>query len=835
MSTQISAQVLPESLPSISALQELKSGSALLASAKPEEQKAFLDSLKDNELASLPWLFEFWAHEHQLPPEGDWRSWVIMGGRGAGKTRAGSEWVRSMVEGAMPCDPGKATRVALVGETYDQARDVMVFGDSGILACTPPDRRPRWSATRRRLEWPNGATAEVFSATSPEALRGPQFDAAWVDELGCAAIDKGTNQPNKFLDPKSSESALPHYSSGRRDDFIQMQYLEAYADLFSEPEHNPHSDIYDGPMVETDRMYVWAWDARPWPEFPNSLSVWSDGDNHARGHWLTGRSSSVRLSDAVREICAVAGLKDVDVSGLHGVVRGLLLPDIETARASLQQLMLTYGFDAIEEGGKVVFRPRGTGQTAEIDRDFLVLPDGEATVLEQTRAPEAEVTGLVRVTYTDASGKFDDRVAEARFPSDMSSELTQSDLSISLTAQEARGVAERWLLEARIARDSVKLALPPSRRDIKAGDVLSIDTVNNGTTDFRIDRIEDSGTRMIEATRAESQIYEPSDAVEALPSVRPFSVPIPISAQFMDLPLLKGDEVPHAPFISALASPWPGGAAVYSSSIDADYRLNTIVENPAVMGVTLTSVAQGRPGLWQRGQGLQVQLARGALSSASEQAVLAGANAAALGDGSSDNWEIIQFRNAELIGAETYRLSNLLRGQAGSDGLAPAEWPVGTRFVLLDGTQQQIELDLSMRDLARHYRIGPAQRPVDDPSFQYYVEAFAGIGLKPYAPAHLRTGWSGGDININWIRRTRIDGDNWSLFEVPLGEESESYLVRVEDSGSVIREVIVSTPNWTYSASLRATDAIGPSFHISVAQISSRFGPGYFSRIEIDA
>ena len=120
---------------------------------------------------------------HQLPPEGDWRTWVIMGGRGAGKTRAGAEWVRSQVEGAMPLDVGRSKRVALVGETIEQVREVMIFGDSGILACSPPDRRPVWEAGRKRLVWPNGAVATVHSAFDPEGLRGPQFDAAWVDEL----------------------------------------------------------------------------------------------------------------------------------------------------------------------------------------------------------------------------------------------------------------------------------------------------------------------------------------------------------------------------------------------------------------------------------------------------------------------------------------------------------------------------------------------------------------------------------------------------------------------------------------------------------------------------
>lgn len=161
----------------------MKSGAGWLASAEPQEVDAFLGGLSDNALASLPWLFDFWALPHQLPPEGDWKSWVIMGGRGAGKTRAGSEWVRRQVEGASADAPGRAKRVALVAETFDQGRDVMVFGDSGIIACSPPDRRPVWEAGRRRLVWSNGAVAQVFSAHEPEALRGPQFDAAWVDEL----------------------------------------------------------------------------------------------------------------------------------------------------------------------------------------------------------------------------------------------------------------------------------------------------------------------------------------------------------------------------------------------------------------------------------------------------------------------------------------------------------------------------------------------------------------------------------------------------------------------------------------------------------------------------
>lgn len=156
---------------------------AFLSGLPQGELETFLDGLSPNALMSLPWLFEHWAHGHQLPPEGEWTTWLVLGGRGAGKTRAGAEWVRAQVEGGKPGDPGECSRVALVGATLDEAREVMVLGPSGILACAPPDRRPVWEASRKRLVWPNGAVAQTYSASNPESLRGPQFDAAWCDEL----------------------------------------------------------------------------------------------------------------------------------------------------------------------------------------------------------------------------------------------------------------------------------------------------------------------------------------------------------------------------------------------------------------------------------------------------------------------------------------------------------------------------------------------------------------------------------------------------------------------------------------------------------------------------
>jgi phage terminase large subunit-like protein len=121
--------------------------------------------------------WKFWARPNQLEPEGDWRSWLVRAGRGWGKTRVGAEWVRKQVE------TGQATRIALVGATAADVRDVMVEGPSGMLAISPPGSRPVYEPSKRRLTWPNGAVATTFSADEPDRLRGPQHDAAWVDEI----------------------------------------------------------------------------------------------------------------------------------------------------------------------------------------------------------------------------------------------------------------------------------------------------------------------------------------------------------------------------------------------------------------------------------------------------------------------------------------------------------------------------------------------------------------------------------------------------------------------------------------------------------------------------
>jgi hypothetical protein len=197
-----------------------------------------------------------------------------------------------------------------------------------------------------------------------------------------------------------------------------------------------------------------------------------------------------------------------------------------------------------------------------------------------------------------------------------------------------------------------------------------------------------------------------------------------------------------------------------------------------------------------------------------------------VGDGTSGGWEVVQFGSATLVGPRTWVLEGLLRGQAGSDATAPAEWPAGSYFVLLDPALRQVALDPSARRLARHYRIGPALRGYDDPSYVHRVEAFDGIGLRPLAPVHLSETVSGAGREYRWVRRTRIGGDSWEFEEVPLGEAFERYRVRVMQGGTVIREATVAEPRWTYAAGQIAADGTAGVVQIAVAQVSDMYGAG---------
>ncbi|WBU53848.1 glycoside hydrolase TIM-barrel-like domain-containing protein [Paracoccus sp. SCSIO 75233] len=650
----------------------------------------------------------------------------------------------------------------------------------------------------------------------------PRSKPIWFTEMGCAALDKATNQPNKFLDAQSSESRLPHYSTGRRDDAVQAAYIRAVTRYWGDPANNPDGS-YGGPMVDLSRTHVWCWDARPYPAFPGRGDLWSDGPAWVRGHWLNGRAGAVPLAAVVADICEAAGVRGVDISGLSGVVRGYVAAAGDTPRAALQPLMLAYGFDAVERDGVLRFLMRDARVTADLAAAELALLEDGAE--EAVRAAEAETAGRVRLNYIAVGDGYAAATAEASLPGDVSAAMSESELPLLLTAAEARGIVQRWLAESGVNRDRLRFSLPPSRAGLGPGDVVAVAPVGDAKPcRWRIERVERAGAVIVDAVRCEPGVYVPADMQDdgiAVPRYRP---PLPVWPVVLDLPLMRGTELPHAPHLAVAARPWPGSVVVYGSDMaEGDFALNQMLTQPAMIGRSLTPLRWARAGLLDRGHGLRVRFASGRLGGLTHDALLQGGNFLAIGDGSPERWEVLQFACAVPQTDGSWLLRDRLRGQFGTDALMPDLWPEGSVVVLLNGALRQLDFDPASLGQRRFWRIGPATRAVDDASYRLRETVTRGAGMRPLSPCHLRLIGR----RLSWIRRTRKSGDRWDLREVPLAEAREAYLVRAT-TAVVTREFEVTRPAFDLPDEF-VNEAGNGGLQIAVAQLSDDYGPGPFT------
>eukprot|EP00435_Cladocopium_sp_Y103_P076947 s1_g686.t1 len=625
-------------------------------------------------------------------------------------------------------------------------------------------------------------------------------------ELGCPAIDKGANQPNVFVDPKSSESTPPFYSSGQRDDYVQRRFLEAHLINWQDAGANPVSPVYGGRMVDTDHLYVWTWDARPYPSFPSLTSVWSDGDNWKLGHWITGRLGAVPLALLVPEIAKAGGTLPLDAGSLTGTVDGFVIDRILSPRQALEPLMLAHFFDAAESEGIIRFQHAGNAPSVTVTPDQLAVEQTSAQGgFTLTRGQETELPFTAKLTYLDAQSDYRQAAVEARRATVSSERVSTAALPMVLTQTNAQRIAEIWLQDTWVKRERASLSLPPSLLALDPGDVVTLD-LENRQADYRLTGLSDEGAIHADAVKTDARVFgllAAPDRERPAATVPSFGAP---DVAFLDLPLMSSEQVPHAPFMAATAAPWPGGVALYRSTTGSGFALDRVFDAPATMGRTTTDLVAGPVSRWDRANAVELRLAHGALQSQPEQAVLNGANLAAL-ETAPGRWEVFQFAQADLVDVNTYRLADLLRGLGGTETAMAANLVAGARFVLLDQAVQQIGLSSEERGLDIHWRYGPSRYEIGHETYATEVRAFDGVGLKPFSPVHIRgeRGETGG-IALTWVRRTRLGGDSWVGLDVPLNEEVEAYEIDVVDGTSVKRTLAASTTLAIYSSADQIAD-----------------------------
>jgi hypothetical protein len=691
----------------------------------------------------------------------------------------------------------------------------------------PKDIRAWW--TNPHFNRPGGVESGVATAWVP------QSKPIRFTELGCPAIDRGTNQPNVFFDPKSSESFTPYFSRGWRDDAIQRAYLEASYLHWGDPANNPISSIYGGRMVHLPECAAWTWDARPYPFFPELTDVWTDGPNWRLGHWLTGRLGAVALAALVRLLCLRAGMPEdlIDVSGLWGAVEGYGITALEAPRSSISTLARHFGFDAIETEVMIRFVMRGRASVLALAHDDLVASrEGEA--LELVRAQETELPQALKWQVARADEDYDAALVEARRITVDTTRIASESFPMAIPPEEAERRCRRALMEAWIGRESATFRLPPSRLALDPADVIRL-VHDSREIELRLVSIADSDGRGVEAVRQDRAAYD-------LPPGDPRTVTLTRSVVFgapdvvlLDLPQLSEDQPAHRPMVAAHAVPWPGEMAVFRSPGADGFVLLTTFGSRARIGTLVSDFYPGPTSRFDLGNALVVDLASGTLESVTDLTLFGGANALAV-EAEPGKWEIVQAGAAELVAPGRYRLTRLLRGQRGTEAAMGNPTPTGARVVVLDTALAPLPIAEADLGLPWDWRIGPAARSVSDASYTALAFTPAGRGLVPFAPVHVvqpwRTARSLGDLTIRWTRRSNaLVADAWEQVEVPLAEDFESYDVQILDGAVVKRTLTSTTTSVLYTTAQQTADWGAPlppghTLAIRIYQLSNRLGRG---------
>ncbi len=679
----------------------------------------------------------------------------------------------------------------------------------------PKDLVGWWSHAHHNR--PGGVRAAVPTAWVPgmKPIR--------LTEFGCAAVDRGGNAPNLFQDPKSSESFLPPYSSGARDDRMQQQALEAVLGWFARPENNPVSAIYGGAMLSA--ADAWCWDARPYPAFPARRDVWADAGAWQSGHWLNGRLNGDGR-DLLAAILKRGGLdEDAFWVGSHeGAVEGYVIDRPMRTRDAIEPLLGAFGLVGAERDGKVAL----VGDEARglvLEAGALALPDDGVSVTAE-RVLEAR-PDVARVRFIDEGADYQTGSVTIRADDGGDGGGVDLDLPAVCGAGLAEAAARRVLAGEAADRLTVMLG-PLEALRLEPGDVVGVEGQDGN---WRVERLNHDETPSAVLMRV-VRVDVPETAVEWRPGAGPVSGGRPM-LRILDLPPLPGFEDDGRPIAVVAGEPWRP-MAVFAGPVSDALTQRGVVEAPATVGALVEALGPGVLNRWDEVSAVMVRVEGRAPESREDAAVLGGGNAVAVE--TADGWEVLQFRRAELVGAKTWRLSGLLRGQQGTDGEMRAGAAAGALVVFLEAGLARVNLARAERGLPQVWRAGPRGTAPGGDGFAEVEMTVRGLHDRPWSPAQIEVSTGANDVTVRWIARSRVDGDVWDGAAV--GADAERFRVRVMDGVAELRAFEVVGAEAVYTRADMAADfpgGPGPEVAVSVSQWNPRFGWGVEARTKLFA
>ncbi|MEP1206733.1 MAG: glycoside hydrolase/phage tail family protein [Rhizobiaceae bacterium] len=746
-------------------------------------------------------------------------------------------------EGRTASDPDMLARQVAGGEGYDWYYASAADRELGLRTPITDGLGKPWTFRYKDLIswWQNShydrRNGSELASPSPWLV---QSKPILFTELGCPAVNNGAGQPNVFVDPKSAESLLPYFSNGGRNDQMQSAYIEAHQQHWlggggeggggegGENPNNPVSIHYGEPMVDFQRAQFWAWDARPYPTFPSEVNLWSDAPNWQLGHWLNGRLGMVRLADLLAEILIANGITTFDTRHVTGIVDGYVLAETTSSRQALEVLISLFQLSVFEDSGVVHFRSPGIDPVTVLTLDDIVHEAAAAAVFTHVTEQESDLPISVQLAHIDPH--FDFQETESSASRNNRDHLRQQSMAAPVVIGRdcASPVLEAWLHARWTARDTITFGLSRAHSHLTLGDVIAFTDEGLAQT-WRIVSLETGESLLITAQAVELVEFEASAewTGQARQSTN-FGFGKPL-CRFMDLPDLPHIDGGGGNCLAVAAHPWPGEMALYAAPGNEGYAYQQSIVNAGYLGV-LESELPASTVVSRRDNGsqLRIKLHQGTIASLASELVFNGGNALAV-ESRAGTYEILQFQQAELVGDKTYDLSRLLRGQAGTETEAALGAAAGANVVVLNQAVVNLSGEDNLRGLETNWLTGPVGKALDGPEFTQSTFTPGYRSLLPYAPVHLRAEVdSANNVTLSWIRRDRINSDDWTAVEIPLSEATESYrvIITADAPGSI--DITVSTPQLQLTGGelTAAFGAIPASLTIEVAQLSATVGQG---------
>lgn len=458
----------------------------------------------------------------------------------------------------------------------------------------------------------------------------PKMKKIWFTEYGFPSMNGCTNEPNVFVDKNSIESKYPRYSNGEVSFLAQRIAIEGTLRKWQNSE-----------IVE--KMFLWAWDARPFPYFPNLCDMWADCHNWQTGHWIEGKISRLNVSDVLSDLLQKAGLKSdqFDTSDVKGLLSGYVINDQQPIRSMIKMLQSCYFFDVVERDSKLKFVQKGRGVTAEISDDEIVFNHGSKPI-QLVSASQLDLNNKVNVVYFNRNFGYPIDVKYAELPKQGNAATVE--IPLIMEEGEAQNIAEVLLYSSWQERNIYNFKLPIKYAWLAPSDVI---TISDGKKKHTVRIIKTKFASM--STQIIGVGYDCSIYKLSFPSTRslmlkeyPASHISKTVVEMIDLLHVKGNIASFT--LAGKEKNWKG-ATLFVSYDNKDYEPIASTNEQSSYGYVMESTNEE----------IIVVLRFGKLSvmSTTSNLMLVGK-------------EVIKFQRAELIGKNKYKLSNLIRGQEGT-------------------------------------------------------------------------------------------------------------------------------------------------------------------------